>query len=220
MSEYLHIPSWPQNIKTAVLAGALCSALSLATLVDGRALPCIGPSWSTEDTTSAAPVAQLENQSFHAESSVSTSRMPTQAAVPIVMTASMASATSGTAATASAIISSTSSSEYSGSCGKSSPCTCQMTYYDTATSSSNPSSCGTTNDGNNEYVLALPIGIMTDSDCGRTVSIEYNGITHTGKVIDTCNGCDDSSLDLSRALFQAFASLRKGRLYGAKWYIH
>jgi hypothetical protein len=95
-----------------------------------------------------------------------------------------------------------------------------MTYYDTATTSTNPSSCGTTNDGETEFVLALPHGIMTDSDCGKSVTIEYNGVTQTGKVVDKCMGCDNTSVDLSRAFFGAFASLSEGRLSGAKWYIN
>lgn len=108
---------------------------------------------------------------------------------------------------------------YTGSCDESSPCTGQMTYYDTATTASNPSSCGTTNDGETEFVLALPVGIMSNSDCGKSVTIEYGGVTQTGKVVDKCMGCDDSSIDLSRALFESFASLSEGRLSDATWYI-
>jgi hypothetical protein len=33
-----------------------------------------------------------------------------------------------------------------------------------------------------ENVLALPHGIMTDSDCGKTVTVTYNGQTATGIV--------------------------------------
>ncbi|KAJ5117719.1 hypothetical protein N7448_011351 [Penicillium atrosanguineum] len=204
------------NVKTVVFAGALYSAFSFATLLDERTLPCIDPGWSTDDhATSAAAAAQ-----FNTEISVLPSSIPISTAVSMVVTTSIASTASVTADTTSAVISSTSSSEYSGSCDNSSPCTGQMTYYDTATSSSNPSSCGTTNDGKTDLVLALPVGIMTDSDCGRTVSIEYNGVTQTGTVVDKCMGCDDSSIDLSRALFQVFASLSEGRLHGAKWYVH
>lgn len=208
------------NVRRLVFAGALYSAFSFATLVDERSLLCTGSSWSTDDATSAAAAAQLEKRPSNAEGSISTSSIQTSTTIPMVVTTSVAPATSVSADTTSAITSSTSSSEYSGSCDKSSPCTGQMTYYDTATSSSNPSSCGTTNDGKTELVLALPTGIMTDSDCGRTASIEYNGVTQTGKVVDKCMGCDDSSIDLSRAFFQVFASLSEVRLDGAKWYIH
>lgn len=199
------------NVKTVVFASALYSAFSFATFVHERAFLCPESGWSTDKAASAAATAQMDIQPSNAEGSVSAS---------MFATTSVASATSVSADSASAIISSNSSSEYSGSCDKSSPCTGQMTYYDTATSSSNPSSCGTTDDGNTEFVLALPFGIMTNSDCGRTVSIEYNGITQTGKVVDKCTGCDDFSIDLSRALFQVFASLSEGRLDGAKWCIN
>jgi hypothetical protein len=111
-------------------------------------------------------------------------------------------------------------SGYTGSCDENSPCTGQMTYYDTATSASAPSACGTTNDGLTELVLALPHGIMTDDDCGKTVTIEYGGVTHQGKVVDKCMGCDNSSIDLSRALFEVFDSLSAGRIHDAKWYIN
>lgn len=107
----------------------------------------------------------------------------------------------------------------SGPCSSGSPCTGQLTFYDTATSASAPSSCGFTNDGGNERVLALPVGIMKDGDCGKMVKIEYNGKTTHGKVVDKCMGCDDSSIDLSRALFGDLASESVGRIHGAKWSI-
>ena len=116
--------------------------------------------------------------------------------------------------------SSGSSSGYTGACSESAPCTGEMTYYETATSASAPSSCGTTNDGESEFVLALPVGIMKDSDCGKSVTIEYNGVKQTGTVVDKCMGCDDSSIDLSKHLFEAFASFSEGRLTDATWYIH
>ncbi|KAJ5191078.1 uncharacterized protein N7498_010063 [Penicillium cinerascens] len=150
---------------------------------------------------------------------------PTQAPAPpaaVPTTSAAPSSTSEAPAPASSSSSSSSSqgSGYDGSCDESSPCTGQMTYYDTATTSTNPSACGTTNDGETEFVLALPHGIMTDGDCGKSVTIEYNGVTKTGTVVDKCMGCDNTSIDLSRALFGAFASLSEGRLSGAKWYIN
>lgn len=201
------------------------------------------PAVAAVTTTAAAKAAQVEEQPVEAETSTSstssTSSTPTststaapapteqttQAAAPVETTSSAAPTTTEAAAAATSSsttrsTSSTSSSGYSGSCDEGSPCTGQMTYYDTATTSSNPSSCGTTNDGETELVLALPHGIMSDGDCGKTVTIEYNGVTQTGTVVDKCMGCDDSSVDLSRAFFEAFASLSEGRLDGAKWYIN
>lgn len=160
-----------------------------------------------EPTTSAAPVVE-----------------PTTSAAAVVETTSSAEPTS--TSTAAAVVATTattrssSSSDYSGSCSEGSPCTGQMTYYDTATSASSPSACDTTNDGLTELVLALPVGIMTDSDCGKTVTISYGGVTKTGTVVDKCMGCDDTSVDLSRAFFEAFDSLSAGRISGATWYIN
>lgn len=112
------------------------------------------------------------------------------------------------------------SSGYTGACSSGSPCEGQMTYYETATLATNPSSCGTTNDGETELVLALPVGIMKDGDCGKMVTIEYNGVKQQGKVVDKCMGCDNGSIDLSKKLFESFASFSAGRLSGAKWYIN
>ncbi|KAB8239870.1 uncharacterized protein BDW43DRAFT_14602 [Aspergillus alliaceus] len=112
-----------------------------------------------------------------------------------------------------------SSGGYSGSCSEGSPCTGQVTFYDTATSMLNPSSCGVTSDGANEDVLALPVGIMQDGHCGRRVSIKYNGQVKHGKVVDKCMGCDSSSIDLSRHLFNELADESAGRLHGVEWWI-
>lgn len=108
-----------------------------------------------------------------------------------------------------------------GACSETAPCTGDITYYDTATTVSNPSFCGTTNNGLTELVVALPHGIITDSDCGKTVAVTYKGITKTGRVVDKCVGCDNTSVDLSRAFFEALAgSLDAGRISGVKWYIN
>lgn len=112
------------------------------------------------------------------------------------------------------------SSGYSGPCSKGSPCVGQLTYYDTATSASAPSSCGLTNDGFSENVVALPVGIMTDADCGKTVTITYNGITKTATVVDKCMGCKPTDLDASRHLFGELADFSAGRIDGMSWYFN
>ena len=62
---------------------------------------------------------------------------------------------------------------------------------------------------------------MTDGDCGKSVTITYNGVSKTGTVVDKCMGCDDHSVDLSRAFFEALAgSLDAGRISGVEWYIN
>jgi hypothetical protein len=114
----------------------------------------------------------------------------------------------------------TSGSGSSGVCSKDSPCFGQLTFYDTATSPSAPSSCGLTNDGFTEDVLALSVGIMTNADCGKTVTVTYNGVTKTGTVVDKCMGCKPTDLDASRHLFGELADFGAGRLYGVSWYIN
>lgn len=111
------------------------------------------------------------------------------------------------------------SDAYAGSCGRNAMCNGSVTYYDTATSVLNPSSCGTTNDGSSEDVVALPQGVMTDDDCGRTVIIKFHGTDFRGTVVDKCMGCDNQSLDLSRHLFALLAPLDEGRVHGVEWYV-
>lgn len=94
-----------------------------------------------------------------------------------------------------------------------------LTFFVAATDPSSPSACGMTNNGETEFVLALPQSIMDLSDCGKEVTIEYKGISRVGRVVDKCIGCDEKSIDLSIALFHQFADLESGRLFGATWSI-
>lgn len=142
----------------------------------------------------------------------------TYAPAPSSSSSSSSSSTSAPAPTSSA--SSSSSSSSSGLCSESSPCSGEGTYYDTATSSLNPSSCGTTNDGTSEDVLALPYGLMVDSDCGKSVTVSYRGKTAKATVVDKCMGCQGQSIDLSRHLFDQLASEIDGRLYGVQWWFN
>ncbi|CAI7629219.1 unnamed protein product [Penicillium viridicatum] len=168
------------------------------------------PTTSSSTTTAApAPAPTVE-----AETST------TPAPVVEAETSSTAAPTATRSANTETTNTETTSSGRTGPCSEGSPCDGEITFYDTATTITNPSSCGNTNDGSVEDVLALPHGIMTDSDCGKTVTIEYNGQTATGTVVDKCMGCDNSSVDLSRHLFGQLASMGQGRVSGAKWYIH
>lgn len=108
---------------------------------------------------------------------------------------------------------------HTGACSKDTPCKGQVTYYDTATDPSAPSSCGWTNDGESEAVLALPVGLMKDSDCGRMVTVKYGGVTKQGKVVDKCMGCDSSSIDLSKHFFSELAEMLEGRLHDVEWFM-
>ncbi|KAJ5949649.1 hypothetical protein N7454_001233 [Penicillium verhagenii] len=187
-------------------------------------------STSSSTTVAAAPVTTEQAATTAAPAVVAAAVEPATTSssststyvAPVVerTTSSEATTTTSAAPAATTSASTTSSDGYSGTCDEGSPCTGDLTYYDTATSSSNPSSCGTTNDGLTELVLALPVGVMVDSDCGKSVTITYNGVTKTGTVVDKCMGCDDGSVDLSRAFFEAFDSLSAGRISGATWYIN
>lgn len=157
---------------------------------------------STEVPTTTAAPAPLERSTSEQERAVTTI---------VAQAKPAANANSGS--------SSSGGSDYNGSCSKDSPCKGQVTFYDTATSQSAPSSCGWTNDGETESVIALPHGIMKDSDCGRTVTINYGGIKKTGKVVDKCMGCDSSSIDLSRHFFGELAAMTAGRLFGVEWFM-
>jgi hypothetical protein len=229
--------------KTLALAGALFAASGVAAPFDKRAVVydyVTDVVWTTIDVTttiyaggqaqptavtSVLTVVPVSASSSSDEAPVAQTTQTTQAApappaAPTTSTteASIPAPTASSSASSSGS-SSSGGSNYSGSCDSSSPCTGDLTYYDTATTSSNPSACGTTNDGETESVLALPVGIMTDGDCGKTVTISYNGATATGIVVDKCMGCDDTSIDLSRALFEKFSDLGAGRLSGATWSI-
>ncbi|CAI7633167.1 unnamed protein product, partial [Penicillium manginii] len=189
------------------------------------------PAAAVETTSSAAPV----EEEAKAAPTTSTTEAPAPvaqptekatvqalnvAAAPSVESSSESSSTTTAAAAVQTAQRSTdtssSSSSSSGPSGYG-----EATYYDTATLATNPSSCGTTNDGGSEPVLALPVGVMTDADCGKTATITYNGKTRTGKVVDKCMGCDNNSIDLSRKLFEELAEdLTLGRLTNVKWSIN
>ncbi|KAL2013899.1 hypothetical protein VTN00DRAFT_1424 [Thermoascus crustaceus] len=156
---------------------------------------------------------------------------PTTSSAPVVTSApapqppapepAPSSSSSSSSASAPAPSSSApSDSDNGGVCSQSAPCSGDGTYYDTATSASAPSSCGFTNDGLAENVIALPVGMMQDSDCGKTVTISYDGKTSTAKVVDKCMGCQGNSIDMSRHLFGSLADMAEGRLSNVQWWFN
>lgn len=180
------------------------------------AAPAPAPTVEAESSPAPAPAPEPEPETSAAPAPAPT-EVTTSSAAP-APTAEANAAPAGNARSSNAEASG--SSGHTGVCSEGAPCDGMITFYDTATTSTNPSSCGTTNDGTIENVLALPHGIMKDSDCGKTVTITYNGQTATGLVVDKCMGCDNGSVDLSRHLFGQLAPMDKGRVSGAKWYIH
>lgn len=158
---------------------------------------------STTSTSSADPTTSSSVEAWSIQLSTSLALLPT---------------TSSSAPAATSTASSSSSGGYTGVCDSGSPCSGDGTYYDTATLATNPSSCGTTNDGLTENVVALPYGIMTDAYCGKTITVKYGGATSSATVVDKCMGCQGDSIDMSRALFGSLASLDAGRLHGVEWF--
>ncbi|GAD99797.1 allergen Asp F7 [Paecilomyces variotii No. 5] len=174
---------------------------------------------ASSSSPAAAPVQTVA--AVQAPQQESSSAAPAPTASSIVTPAPQPTAASASSsAPAPSSSASSGSSGYSGQCSESSPCSGDGTYYDTATSMTNPSSCGTANDGLTENVLALPVGMMSEKYCGKTVTVNYNGKTAQGTVVDKCMGCEGDSIDLSRHFFGALADLSEGRLSDVKWYIN
>lgn len=166
------------------------------------------PAW-TPAPTSSSSTSEWEPAWTPSTTSQEPAWTPSTTTVPAAATTSASSSSSSGSSGSSG-----SSSGYSGSCSSGSPCTGDLTYYVAGLGS-----CGITSNGNTDLVVALPHGIMQDSDCGKTVKITYNGVTDYGTVWDKCMGCDDVSIDLSEKLFKKFGTESEGRLTGAEWYI-
>jgi expansin (peptidoglycan-binding protein) len=77
---------------------------------------------------------------------------------------------------------------------------------------SSPSYCDTANDGESENVVALSQDVMSESLCGASITVEYEGNTVTGTVVDKCMGCDSQAIDMSRHMFGDLADLDAGRI--------
>ncbi|CAI0650487.1 unnamed protein product [Colletotrichum noveboracense] len=90
----------------------------------------------------------------------------------------------------------------------------------------NPSlgSCGRTN-GDNDMVVAISHITMGDAggnpnnnpNCGKTITISRGGITKTATIVDKCMGCAADHIDVSPAVFRAFADLGAGKIGDVKW---
>ena len=212
----------PTSTATIVPVNAAAVPTSQAAVEEKKVEPT---TTSTTPTVAPAPAPatteQAETTTAAPAPAPATTEEAETAPAPVPEPTTSSTTSSAVAAnTRSANVETTASTGYSGACSSGSPCDGDITYYDTATTSTNPSSCGTTNDGTTENVLALPVGIMKDGDCGKSVTIEYNGVTATGTVVDKCMGCDNGSIDLSRHLFGQLASMGAGRVTGVKWYIN
>jgi len=169
-----------------------------------------------ETSAAPAPPAPVETSAAPAPSPPAQSSSPSPAPEP---TTSATPTTS--AAPAPAPVSSTPPSTGGGGggeCSEGSPCSGDITYYDTGLGA-----CGITST-DTQNVVALPHAFMGEQSngnpyCGRTIAIkcESTGKTSTATVVDKCMGCDGYSIDLSPAVFNDLASESVGRTQ-ASWY--
>ncbi|KAI9773931.1 MAG: hypothetical protein M1840_006157 [Geoglossum simile] len=105
-----------------------------------------------------------------------------------------------------------------GPCSAGSPCSGDMTFYDAGLGS-----CGDTNNGDVEDVVALAHGMMGLQSngnplCGKTITVSYGGKTITAVVKDKCMGCVGNDIDLSRHAFNQLAEEGAGRVTAKWWY--
>ena len=147
-----------------------------------------------------------------------TTSVPPPPPAPTTLVTSTTSAAPPPPASSSTAPSSGGGSSSGGQCSEGSPCSGDITYYDTGLGA-----CGITST-DDQNVVALPYEFMgTQSNgnpyCGRTIAItcDTTGKTSTATVVDKCMGCTGMSIDLSPAVFNELASESVGRTT-ASWY--
>lgn len=199
------------------------------TLYPGEATPTLSP--AVEEATATPAV---ETSGFAEKQVASSSSTTYSPPAPAPQTSYSSSTTSAVAPTtysppaAEPTTSSSSSSTSSTSTSSTAPSTSTSgsilsgygdgTYYDTATSSTSPSFCDTTNDGTSSNVVALSQDVMTEALCGSTIYVTYESKTLKGTVWDKCMGCDSQSIDMSRAMFGNLTDMSAGRIT-VSWYV-
>ncbi|KAL1968774.1 hypothetical protein VTN77DRAFT_1135 [Rasamsonia byssochlamydoides] len=226
-------PGEPTPTTTLVSTTSAVVAVTPTSSAAPAPAPVSQESFSTSSSSSAvepSPVVTVPSIQVP-QPSVTLAPQPTSTAAPEVTTTSTPEITSApapapapeSATTTSSSLTSRSpepsSSSSGGLCSESSPCSGRGTYYDTATSASNPSFCDTTNNGYEESVVALSSVIMSQEYCGKTITVEYNGQSTTALVVDKCPGCSEGSIDMSRKLFGDLASLDLG-VIEVTWYFN
>lgn len=114
---------------------------------------------------------------------------------------------------------STTSAPTGGQCSPGSPCTGEITFFDTT----GTLACGNSGvNGEVVHVVALPHGMMgplsnNNPYCGRKITITRGDKSCEATVMDKCMGCTGESIDLSRAAFRTLADEDEGRVDGIKW---
>ena len=173
-------------------------------------------------TSTSASVAPTTSTSVYVAPTTSTSvyvaPTTTSTSVYVAPTTTTSStsvyvAPTTTSSTAAAATTTSSSSGATGGSG-------DLTYY-----SAGLGSCGVTN-SDSDAIVALAIDMMAAGNganpnnnpiCGKSIVINWGGISKTAKIMDTCAGCSGGSLDLTPSLFEAFSPLSAGRLTGMTW---
>lgn len=159
-------------------------------------------------TTSSVYVAPTTSSVYVAPTTSSVYVAPTTSSTSVYVAPTSYAASSTTTAAA-ATSAAASGSTYTG----------DITYYDVG-----EGSCGWTNT-DDEAVVAIA-HVMMDNPanpndnpwCGQYITISYAGSTHQAKIVDTCEGCDGASIDLSPTLFTAVAPHGNGRVHDVEWW--
>ncbi|EHK18420.1 expansin-like protein [Trichoderma virens Gv29-8] len=86
-----------------------------------------------------------------------------------------------------------------------------ITFYNTGLGA-----CGFFNN-DEEYVVAVSAALFdSQSVCGRSISVNFNGRSVNAQVVDRCAGCAFGDVDLSpRAFSDLTGSLDAGRVQGS-----
>ncbi|PWN38335.1 uncharacterized protein FA14DRAFT_118260 [Meira miltonrushii] len=87
----------------------------------------------------------------------------------------------------------------------------RITWY-SGGSLDNPA-CGGPTPSNNAMIAAVQQGGRFG--CGDHIRINYQGNSVKVKVIDYCEGCSSTAIDLTKGAFSKLASLSTGELHGA-----
>jgi hypothetical protein len=92
----------------------------------------------------------------------------------------------------------------------------RWTFYDVGLGA-----CGKYNKAS-DFIVALNSaqfgGGYPGPNCFKSITLSYNGKTAQATIMDECPGCPFGGLDLSRGLFNFFASEDKGVLSGDWWF--
>lgn len=188
------------------------------------AAPVVTPSSSSSveaapsvPETTTIQVASVTPEAVVAPTTTSVAEVAPVATTPVEVASSPAAAAVAAASSAvSNIIGST-----TGDCSSSgSACSGDITFYEAGLGA-----CGDTSDGSSENVVALAHEFMgelsnTNPYCGKTVTIEYNGVTVEATVVDKCMGCVGRDLDLSNHAFDALGIAESVGRTTANWYFN